>query len=81
MYQTIGEDIEVIGIFKRGKLMPRKFQWRQQVLDIQEVTMINDTRDGGVKKRFYSVMSGGNLFRLSFNRDSEVWRVEEIWCE
>lgn len=81
MYQTIGEDIEVIGIFKRGKLIPKKFQWRQQVLNIQEVTMVNDTRDGGIKKRFYSVMSGGNLFRLSFNRDSEVWKIEEIWCE
>jgi hypothetical protein len=81
MYQTIGEDIEVIGIFKRGKLLPRKFQWRQQILDIQEVTMINDTRDGGIRKRFYSVMSGGNLFRLSFNRESEIWKVEEIWCE
>lgn len=87
MYQTIGEKIEVICHYGgsvaglAGKLKPLKFRWQGQVYSIQQITLATDTKDGGVRKRLYSVMSGGNVYRLSFNRDNESWSLEEIWME
>ncbi len=81
MYQTIGESIKVVGVFAHQKFTPKKFEWRTQTYPISEITLVNDVKDGGIKKRFYSVMSAGNLYRLCFNRDNESWRLEEVWCE
>ncbi len=84
MYQTIGEAIEVVGIFhqaKRLKFEPKKFLWRGKVYPVQEITLANDFKDGGVRKRWYSLLSGGNVYRVCFNRESEAWQLEEVWCD
>jgi len=84
MYQTIDESIDVIGVFRqitRPKFTPLKFQWRGKTYLIQAVTLANDVKDGGVRKRLYSLVVAGNVYRVSFNHDTEIWKIEEIWCE
>lgn len=84
MYQRIDETIAVIGVYRpaqRPKFQPKKFQWQDKTLVIQEVTLANDVKDGGVRKRYYSVVVGENAYRLSFNRETEIWTLEEIWYE
>lgn len=81
MYQTIGETIKVAGVFGSAKFTPKKFEWRTQIYQISQITLVNDVKDGGIKKRWYSVMAGANLYRLCFNRDNESWSLEEVWCE
>ncbi len=81
MYQTINEDIAVLGIYKNSVFTPKKFKWNQRVYKIKEITLLNDIRDGSIKKRFYSVLSEGNLYRLEFNRESERWQISEVWVE
>ncbi len=81
MYQTIGEEISVAGAFKHSKFKPTKFQWRQAVYPVEEITLINDVKDGGVRKRYYSLVAKGNLYRLCFNRETEQWLLEEVWYE
>ncbi len=81
MFQRIAEKIEVAGVYKNTEFIPRKFQWRHRVYQIDELTLISDIKDGGIRKRLYSVTSRGNLYRLCFNRDSESWLLEEVWYE
>lgn len=84
MYQTIGEDISVIGVYRpRGKFKfePRKFLWRGSEYHVSEITLCNDVKDGGVRKRYFSLVAKGNVYRISFNRDTEHWTIEEVWCE
>jgi hypothetical protein len=81
MYQTISEPIEVAGIYTKSTFIPKKFRWKNRVYPIQEITLQSDTRDGGVKKRLYSVVVGKELYRLTFNRDAESWLLEEVWIE
>lgn len=82
MYQTLHEDISVVGIFSRGTFVPKKFKWRQRELKITEVTLTSNTKDGGVKFIWFSVVAEDkNVYRLLFNRENYQWWVEEVWIE
>ncbi|HYD35752.1 MAG TPA: hypothetical protein VD999_06810 [Vitreimonas sp.] len=81
MYQTIHEKIDVIGVYSHSTFKPVKFQWRDRVLKVEKITSIADIKDGGVKRRLYSVLVKGNLYRLLFHRDGEFWMLEEVWVE
>lgn len=81
MYQTIGEAIEVIGVYARQTFTPRKFLWNHREYLIERTTAVISIRDGTTRKRRYAVMSGSTSYRLLFNRDAEVWTLEELWVE
>jgi hypothetical protein len=81
MYQTIHEVVAVAGVYTQAKFTPKKFQWRTKSYQVDQITLSSNIKDGGVRFRTYSVMSGGNLYRLLFNRDDETWLLEEVWCE
>lgn len=81
MFQTIGERIEIAGVYSQGSFIPKKFRWNSRVFPIKTVTLTANIRDGQTKKRMYAVLSGNTLYRLLFNRDSETWTLEEIWVE
>lgn len=81
MYQTIHEKIAVAGVYDKTSFTPKKFKWKSRELKISQVTFVNDHKDGGVRWRTYSVMAGGNLYRITFNRETELWMLEEMWYE
>lgn len=81
MYQTIDEPIEVVGVYKQHHFFPRKFRWHHQEYTVSEITLRSDTKDGAIRKRLYSVMCGGTLYRLEFNRETEAWILQEVWVE
>ncbi len=81
MYQTIHDLIEVVGIYGRGQFHLRKFNWHGRVYVVDQVTLVANFKDGGVKQRMYSVQSGANIYRLLFNRENEQWYLDEIWLE
>ncbi len=79
MFQKIAENISVAGVYDKASFEPRKFKWHTREYKVEEITMTADIKDGGVRKRMYSVLSAGNLYRLCFNRDNELWILEEVW--
>lgn len=81
MYQTIGETISVIGVYAGQAFSPKKFLWKGREYRVDHITFITDIRDGTTRKRRYSVTSGSQAYRLLFNRDSETWKLEELWVE
>lgn len=81
MYQTISEPIAVLGVYNHGNFVPRKLKWKQRVLKVDQITMCNDLREGQTRKRLYSVVCKGTVYRVLFNRDRETWTLEEIWVE
>lgn len=81
MYQTIHETIAVAGVYDRAKFLPKSFVWRQRKRAVSEITLMANINDGGIKKRHYAVIAENNLYRLLFDRQNEVWWLEEIWME
>lgn len=80
-YQTIHETIEVVGTYAHAAFTPKKMKWNNRIFPIDTITFTTDMRDGNVRKRIYSVVSKGTVYRISFNRETEQWFLEEIWCE
>ena len=86
MYQTIGEEnqgepISVIGVYTPGHFFPKKIKWREKTLLINQICSAHDFKDGGVKKRRFSLMSEGTVYLIEFNRDLETWHLQQIWVE
>ena len=87
MYQTIGESIETAGVFRHSHFPPTVFYWHGRRYPIKKITMTSEVKDGGVRKRWYSVLASETalqnptLFRLEYNRESEQWLVMEVWVE
>lgn len=81
MFQMIGEKVDVIGLYTKAHFLPKKIKWAGKVLLVEKLTLISEIRDGEVKKRMYSFTNGVNMYRLLFNRDTEVWTLEEVWVE
>jgi hypothetical protein len=81
MYRKIDEPIKVAGVYKHNTFHPFRFMWNDRQLKIDTITLISDVKDGMVKKRFYSVVVGKDVFRLLFNRESEQWTIDELWVE
>jgi len=81
MYQTIGEDISIIGIYQKGRFTPKKMQWHSNTLAINQICSVHDFKDGAVRKRRFSVMSGTTLYLIEFDRDLEKWTLEQVWVE
>lgn len=81
MFEKVSEKISVIGVYDKGKFTPRKFKWNLREIPIEKLTLICNIKDGGTKKRMYSALANGSLYRLLFNRDSEVWTLDSIYNE
>lgn len=81
MYQKIGEEIKVAGVYKGHTFKPFQLMWRNQQLKISAITLTSDVKDGMVRKRFYSVLIGKEIYRLLFNRETETWTLDEIWLD
>lgn len=81
MYQKINQKIWVAGVYKNTSFTPVKFQWGKKQFPIQEITLQSNIKDGQIYKRFYSVISGREVYRLEFNRTSETWYLKEIWVD
>lgn len=81
MYQTIGEKIEVAGVYNSRGFQPKRFKWRSRLYDVEQVTLATNAKDGGRRLRLYSVIVKGTAYRLRFDRDGEAWMLEEVWYE
>jgi hypothetical protein len=81
MYQRIDETIIVAGVYRPGKFIPKRFQWKQHTFDITTINTSHDFRDGNVRKRQFSVSVGENVYLIEFNRDQETWTLEQLWVE
>lgn len=81
MYQRIDETIDVAGVYTKGTFVPKKFLWKNREYRISQITLRSDTKDGGMRKRLYSVTVGKEVYRLTFNRENEQWILEEVWVE
>lgn len=81
MLTAINEPISVIGIYKNNHFTPKKFQWRDKIIPVTQITFITDDKNGVIKIRIYSILHNNTLYRLEFNRESEIWLLREMYQE
>ncbi|MEK7595105.1 MAG: hypothetical protein AAB443_00735 [Patescibacteria group bacterium] len=81
MYEEVNAKIKVAGVYENNLFWPRKFVWNGKLYEIEQITLTSELRDAGVKKRLYSVLSKGTVYRLLFNRDNETWFLRALWLD
>ena len=78
-FQDVGEAVEVIAWFQRGKLCPLKFRWKGRVHPVKKINGDWETEIGEVRFRHFAVMSDGpDVVELSYNEHSYIWKLENV---
>lgn len=81
MYEKINEPIELLVRFKKDKVLPTYFKWRNKTYWIEKINLIHKERKGSDKVYYFSVSDSVNFFRLAFFTRDLSWRLEELYWE
>ncbi|MFH0881560.1 MAG: hypothetical protein V2A56_01100 [bacterium] len=78
-YEDIGDRIEMIALFRDGRIRPLKFRWRNRVHKVERVNGEWATDQGQTRLYHYSVMtSGPDVYELTYNSDSRGWVLARV---
>ncbi|MBZ0263506.1 hypothetical protein K8I28_02455 [bacterium] len=78
-YENIGDRVDLIALFEKGKLEPLKFRWRDRVYRVQRVNGEWVSDEGQTRFYHYSVMtSGPDVYELMYNSSTRVWTLARV---
>jgi hypothetical protein len=80
MEQTeLNEKIEVLAKFEKGGLAPLAFKQGGRLIKVESIDLKYNYRSGGVDFYSYSISSGSNSYKITYNAKELGWRLEEVW--
>lgn len=71
----IADFIKVATVFSYGRVKPVWFEWKKQKFKIDKITFNWEERKGRVKILYFSVISEGELYQISFDTENFVWKL------
>lgn len=75
----ISEPVEVIALFKKGKVYPLKINWNNRECRVKEATGSWKSRCGEAEILHLSlVVESGSYFEVSFNTKTYIWHLEKV---
>jgi hypothetical protein len=75
----IGEPVEAIVKFEKGRIVPLRIRWRGRVYPIKEVTGWWKSRKGRLTFFHLSlILESGDYYEVSLNTESLVWYLERV---
>ncbi len=78
-YEEIGDPIEVITLFRSGKIQPLKFRWKERVYRVERVNGEWLSEEGQTRFHHFSVMtSGPDVYEMTMNTASRVWMLSRV---
>ena len=78
----LNEKITVAAVFPPGGIRPAWFVWRGRKYAVSEVAYAWESSEGLAGLRHFSVVSGANVYELSYNTLECAWKmrgVEQDW--
>jgi len=78
MATRINQIVSVGAIFERGKIKPAWIRWNHQVFKIDQIPYRWLTNEGAAEIINFSVVSGANLFHLTYNLKDQQWTLMEV---
>jgi len=78
-YEDIQDKIEMIALFKDGRIQPLKFRWKDRVYRVERVNGEWVSDEGQTRHYHYSVMTTGpDVYELTFNSQSRGWMLNRV---
>lgn len=81
MYASINEPIQVGVVFKNGQIVPRVFLWQGKKFKVENLDMVHNGKVGSAKIYYFSVSNKMGAYKISFNNQTLVWRLEQVYEE
>lgn len=78
-YEDIGDKVELIALFRDGRIQPLKFRWKDRVYRIERVNGEWVSDQGQTRFYHYSVMTTGpDVYELTYNGDTRGWTLSRV---
>ena len=82
VYEEIFEQIEVIVLFRNGKIQPVKFKWNERIYLVSKVNGDWVSEEGVNRYFHYSVIVGGpDCFELCYDSRNMTWELARVCLE
>jgi len=75
---ALNERIEVLAFFKHAKIFPRSFTWNNKEYQIEAITYNWQERVGQTLISYFSVLSAGQIYQISFNNSTFRWQIDKL---
>jgi len=75
---SLAERIEVLAYFKNARIFPKTFLWNNKEYAIETITYNWQERFGQALVNYFSVISSGQLYQISFNNSTFRWQIDKI---
>jgi hypothetical protein len=79
MQTALNEQIEVLAKFHGGSIVPLLFKFGQRIIKVKSIDLRYDFRRDNVHFYSFSVSSGPNSYKITFNTQSLKWILEEVF--
>ncbi len=81
-FEDLNDPIEVIALFRGGKMRPLKFRWKDRVYRVEKVNGGWVSDEGSSRFYHYSVMTDGpDVYEICYNSSRFSWRIERVCME
>ena len=80
-FEKISQKIEVVMIFKKDEAVPYFLKWNNRHYKIEKVNMVNKFWRGETLFYHFYVSDDANTFKLLFDTETLIWRLEEVYSE
>ena len=82
VYEDVNETIEVITVFRLGRMRPLKFRWKERVYQVSKINGGWVSDEGCNKHYHYSVSTGGpDCFELCFDVGDMQWQLTRVFMD
>lgn len=74
----LNERIQVLAFFKNARIFPQNFTWNNKEYPIQKITYNWQERFGQALVNYFSVISAGQMYQISFDNSTFRWQIDKI---
>ena len=79
MVQEVNEPIDVLSVFRDGRVRPVKFKWAGRTLAVSRIAYSWVTRMGAHAVHHFSLIAGSReVYEIFFDSHHMAWRLERI---
>lgn len=75
----LNEQVDVITKFSKGVISPLFFKYNGRNYKVESIDLRYHFRKSGVLFHSFSIGSDGNSYKLAYNSQDSIWRLEEIF--
>ena len=82
MVQEMNEPIDVLSVFREGKVQPLKFKWAGRTYPVSRIAYSWTTRKGAHPIHHFSLMAGTkDVYEILFDSYTMVWMLSRVHLE